>query len=70
MPVNSTTSLPRVLQQAGDLLVDAVFLDGAAAIGQQHFLGDRGQLGLQGVCQSPLAEIHMGGIGIGKVFHN
>lgn len=57
------------LQQADDLVIDAVPLDAAAAIGKQHPLAVLRQLGRQDIPDCTLAEIIFGRIGEYEFFH-
>ena len=57
------------LQDLGDFRIDPIFLDGAAAVGQQHIGTVGGQNAGQMGLSRPLAEIDFCGIFVDKVFH-
>ena len=57
------------LQDADQLLIDAVFLDGPTAIGQQHVGTIARQDAGQVLPRRTLAEIDLGGIFIDEIFH-
>ena len=61
--------LAGLLQNAGDLVVDAVALDGTAAIGQQDIGAIGGQNAGQVLFRRPFAEIDFSWVFVNKVFH-
>ena len=69
MPVNSVTVLAGGLQDTGQLVIDAVVLDGPAAVGQQDIGTIGGQNAGQVLFCRPFAEIDFSWVLVNKVFH-